>query len=92
MTSFPRCCRMVLDPKNSSHNDYGSIQSRDKCSSGSARQVHHAVHIPGIAQQSCSNDTGLRTDNETVRLTRDMTQSDLYQRQVCTISNLSSIC
>ena len=84
---FPCCktpvfchCRMVLDPKNSNHNDYGSIQSH---SNHSPRHVHHAIDIPGEAHQSCSDDTGLHSDNESVRLTHDMTQSDLYQRQVC---------
>jgi hypothetical protein len=84
---FPCCktpvfchCRMVLDPKNSNHNDYGSIQSH---SNHSPRHLHHAIDIPGEAHQSCSDDTGLHSDNESVRLTHDMTQSDLYQRQVC---------
>ena len=71
---------MVLDPKNGNHNDYGSIQSH---SNHSPRHLHHAIDIPGEAHQSCSDDTGLHSDNESVRLTHDMTQSDLYQRQVC---------
>ncbi|XP_023719587.1 phosphatidylcholine:ceramide cholinephosphotransferase 2 isoform X2 [Cryptotermes secundus] len=73
--------RMVLDPKNSSHNDYGSIQTQSNGISGGPHHQHHTVDIPGIAHQSCSDETGLHSDNESVRLTRDMTQSDLYQRQ-----------
>jgi hypothetical protein len=75
---------MVLDPKNSSHNDYGSIQSHSNGISGGPRHLHHAIDIPGVAHQSRSDDTGLHSDNESVRLNHDMTQSDLYQRQVCT--------
>jgi hypothetical protein len=85
------CCRMVLDPKTSSHNDYGSIQSHSNGNSDGPRHPHHAIDISGIAHQSCSDDTGLHTDNESVRLTHDMTQSDLYQRQVCTSFNLSDV-
>jgi hypothetical protein len=80
---------MVLDPKNSSHNDYGSIQSHSNGIGGGPRHLHHAIDIPGVAHQSCSDDTGLHSDNESVRLTHDMTQSDLYQRQVCTSIYLS---
>jgi hypothetical protein len=79
---------MVLDPKNSNHNDYGSIQSH---SSNGQRHLHHAIDIPGAAHQSCSDDTGLHSDNESVRLTRDMTQSDLYQRQVCISLNVQGV-
>ena len=92
---FPCCeapvfchCRMVLDPKNSNHNDYGSIQSHGN---HSQRHLHHAIDIPGEAHQSCSDDTGLHSDNESVRLTHDMTQSDLYQRQVCISLDLQNV-
>ncbi|KAJ9580166.1 hypothetical protein L9F63_004183, partial [Diploptera punctata] len=68
---------MVLDPKSSSHSDYGSIQSHSEAT----RHVHHALDIPGVPHQSCSDETGLHRDSESVRLAHDMTQSDLYQRQ-----------
>ena len=74
-----------MDPKNSSsHSDYGSIQSP-------SNHLHHAIDIAGVAHQSCSDDTGLHSDNESVRLTRDMTQSDLYQRQVCISLDLQDV-
>ncbi|PSN48954.1 Phosphatidylcholine:ceramide cholinephosphotransferase 1 [Blattella germanica] len=72
---------MVLDPKSSSHNDYGSIQSHSEGINGGPRHLHHAIDIPGVAHQSYSDDTGLHRDNESVRLAHDMTQSDLFQRQ-----------
>ena len=71
-----------MDPKSSSHNDYGSIQSHSEGINGGARHLHHALDIPGVPRQSCSDDTGLHRDSESVRLAHDMTQSDLYQRQV----------
>lgn len=82
-------CRMVLDSKNSGHNDYGSIQGHSNGIGSGPLNLDHAVDIPDVAHQSCSDDTGLRTVNENVRLTHNMTQSDLYQRQVCTSVYLS---
>ncbi|XP_021938002.1 phosphatidylcholine:ceramide cholinephosphotransferase 2-like isoform X5 [Zootermopsis nevadensis] len=72
---------MVLDSKNSGHNDYGSIQGHSNGIGSGPLNLDHAVDIPDVAHQSCSDDTGLRTVNENVRLTHNMTQSDLYQRQ-----------
>nr|CAD7432399.1 unnamed protein product [Timema monikensis] len=63
--------RMVLDSKGGNHSDYGSFHTASD---------HHTVDIKGVPHQS-SDDPTLHSDTDSVRLTTDMTQSDLYQRQ-----------
>nr|CAD7572497.1 unnamed protein product [Timema californicum] len=62
---------MVLDSKGGNHSDYGSFHTASD---------HHTVDIKGVPHQS-SDDPTLHSDTDSVRLTTDMTQSDLYQRQ-----------
>lgn len=72
---------MVLDPKYSNRNDYGSIHSTEQNLPALNSSQHNSTHALLSARCSNVSATEVTADEEDAPATSKMTQGDLYQRQ-----------